>query len=69
MGLSDDDAKAILKRCMFVEVRDHLIKPELRATHRDTRCSRGSMLRELAKKMRQEGDAAGLSGFPSDMWE
>ena len=27
---TDDDGKAILKRCVFVEVRDHLIKPALR---------------------------------------
>ena len=25
----NDDAKAILKRCVFVEVREHMIKPEV----------------------------------------
>ena len=52
----DDDAKAILKRCVFVEVREHLIKPELRQTHRDTRCSKGQQLREAANHLRAEGD-------------
>ena len=53
---TDDDAKAILKRCIFVEVRGHLIKPDLRRTHRDERCSKGTTLRAMANKMRQEGD-------------
>ena len=28
----DEDAKAILNRCVFVEVREHVIRPELRKT-------------------------------------
>ena len=31
----DDDAKALLKRCVFVEVRDHLINLELRKVYKD----------------------------------
>ena len=38
------------------EVREHLIKPELRQTHRDTRCSKGQQLREAANHLRGEGD-------------
>ena len=49
----DDDAKAILKRCVFVEVRDHVIKPALRIVHRDTRRSKGNALRETANQMRE----------------
>ena len=52
----NDDAKAILKRCVFVEVREHMIKPELRQTHRDTRCSKGQQLREAANHISEEGD-------------
>ena len=44
---TDEDGKAILKRCVFVEVRDHIIRQELRTVHRDTRCSKGSALREM----------------------
>ena len=31
----DEDAKAILKLCVFVEVRERVIKPELRRSHRE----------------------------------
>ena len=55
---NDDDAKAILKRCMFVEVRDQLVEPRLRAAQRDeTRSSKGKLPRGAAKSLRQEGDA------------
>ena len=50
----DEDAKAILKRCVFVEVRDHLIKPELRQVHRETRGSKGNQLRAAANHTHQE---------------
>ena len=51
----DDDAKALLKRCVFVEVRNHLINLELRKVHKETRCSKGRQLREMANQMRSEG--------------
>ena len=51
----DDDAKALLKRCIFVEVRDHLINLELRKVYKETRCSKGRQLREMANQMRSEG--------------
>ena len=51
----DDDAKALLKRCVFVEVRDHLINLELRKVYKETRCSKGRQLREMANQMRSEG--------------
>ena len=57
---SDDDVKAILKRCMFVEVRENLIKPELQLAHRTNICSKGAMLRKLANSKRQETDARAL---------
>ena len=50
----DEDAKAILKRCVFVEVRDHLIRPELRMVHQETCGSKGNQLRAAANHMRQE---------------
>ena len=50
----DEDAKAILKRCVFVEVRDHLIRPELRKVHQETCGSKGNQLRAAANHMRQE---------------
>jgi hypothetical protein len=57
----DDDAKAILKRCVFVDVRDHLIRPELRTVHRETRCSKGEALRSTANRARQSEDGHPLS--------
>ena len=54
----DEDGKAILKRCVFVEVLDHLIKPEMRKIHRETRGSKGSQLRAAANQTRK-GDEDG----------
>ena len=52
----NDDIKAVLKRCIVVEVRDHLIKQELREEYRDTRCSKGPMMREMANQLCREGE-------------
>ena len=51
----DDDAKTLLKCCIFVEVRAHLIKLELRKVYKDTHCSKRRQLREMANQMRSEG--------------
>ena len=52
----DEDAKAILNRCVFVEVREHVIRPELPKNHRVTRCSKGQQMREVASLLRSEGE-------------
>ena len=52
----DEDAKAILNRCVFVEVREHVIRPELPKNHRVTRCSKGQQMREAASLLRSEGE-------------
>ena len=66
---NDDDAKAILERCMFVEVRDQLVEPRLRAAHQDeNRNSKGKMLWEAANLLRQEGDTNKLRSIPPGMW-
>ena len=52
----DEDAKAILNRCVFVEAREHVSKPELRKTHWETRCSKGQQMREAANLLRSEGE-------------
>ena len=53
----DEDATAILKLCVFVEVRERVIKPELRRSHRETRCSQH--MREAANLLRGEGEKLG----------
>ena len=65
---TDDDGKAILKRCVFVEVRDHLIRQELRTVHRDTRCSKGSVLREVANQLRQDSDGGHPLSSQLGLW-
>ena len=52
----DEDAKAILRRCVFVEAREHVRKPEMRKTHWETRCSKGQQMREAANLLRSEGE-------------
>ena len=52
----DEDAKPTLKRCVFVEVRGHVIRPELPKNHRGTRCSKGQQMREAASLLRSEGE-------------
>ena len=64
----DDDGKAILKRCVFVEVRDHLIKPELRQVHRETRGSKGSQLRAAANRARRGADDGPELGVQLGLW-
>ena len=54
----DEDAKAIPRRCVFVEAREHVSKPELRKTHRETRCSKGQQMREAANLLRSEGEVS-----------
>ena len=56
---TDDDLKAILKRCMFVEVRGNMMKPEL-LTERVISRSRGAILRNLANSERLETDGDAL---------
>ena len=57
---TDDDLKAILKRCMFVEVRKNMMKPEILAERINTR-SKGAMLRQMANSKRLETDADAFS--------
>ena len=57
---TDDDLKAILKRCMFVEVRKNMMKPEILAERINTR-SKGAMLRKMANSKRLETDADAFS--------
>jgi hypothetical protein len=64
----DDDGNAVLKRCVFVEVRDHLIKPELRKEHRETKSSKGSQLREAANRTRQEGQDGFALSVQLGLW-
>ena len=65
---SHEDGKAILKRCVFVEVRDHLIRQELRTVHRDTRCSKGRALREMANQLRQDSDGGPPLASQLGLW-
>ena len=65
---SHEDGKAILKRCVFVEVRDHLIRQELRTVHRDTRCSKGRALREMANQLRRDSDGGPPLASQLGLW-